>query len=110
MGILDTLILQIQSLKSPQKNNKKNSLSFFHINACSSNKIFDDVVYLLKRTKKNFDIIAISETRIQENVNLKNYSFESTPTESTVGGIMLYISSLLSCKLRIDFNVYKNVN
>ena len=48
-------------------------LSLFHINACSLNK--------------NFDIIAISETRITKqisllnNLNLNNYSFEFTPTE-----------------------------
>ena len=35
---------QLQSLKSSLK---KNFPSFFHSNACSLNKIFDDFVYLL---------------------------------------------------------------
>ena len=43
---------QIQSLKFPQK---EKSLSFFHINACSLNKNFDNPVYLLKCTNKTFD-------------------------------------------------------
>ena len=75
---------QIQSLKFSEK---EKSLSFFHINACSLNKNFDDLVYLLKCTNKTFDIIAVSETRISKkisltsNIDLNNYSFQSTPTE-----------------------------
>ena len=52
---------QIQSLKFSQK---EKSLSFFNIDACSLNKNFDDLVYLLKCTNKTFDIIAVSKTRI----------------------------------------------
>ena len=71
---------QTESLKFPQK---EKFLSFFHINACSLNKTFDDLVYLLKCTNKNFDIIAVIETSISKktsltsNVNLNNYSFET---------------------------------
>ena len=67
-------------------------LSMFHINtACFLSKNIDDLEYLLKTTKKNFDIIGISETRIRKNIskisntNLYNYFFEFTPTESSVG-------------------------
>ena len=62
---------------------------------------------------KNFDIIAVSETRISKktsltsNINLNNYSFETTPTESTAGGTMLYVSNRLSYKPRTDLNMYK---
>ena len=41
----------------------------FHINTCSLSKNFDDLEYLLKTTNMNFDIIAISETRITKNIN-----------------------------------------
>ena len=87
-------------------NNK--SLSLFHINACSLNKNFDDLQHLLSCTKKNFDIIAISETRITKqvsllnNLNLNNYSFEFTPTEP-----LLYIANHLSYKCCNDLNIYK---
>ena len=54
---------QIQSLKFPQK---EKYLSFFHINVCSLNKNFDDLMYLLKCAYKNFGIIAVSETRISK--------------------------------------------
>ena len=98
---------QIQSLEFCQKE-KSLSLSLPpHINACSLNKNFDDLVYLLKCKNKNFDIIAVSETRISKktsltsNINLNNYYFETTPTESTAGGTMLYVSNRLSYKSRI---------
>ena len=103
---------QIQSLEFCQKE-KSLSLSPFHINACSLSKNFDDLVYLLKYTNRNFDIIAVSETRISKktsltsNINLNNYYFETTPTESTVGRTMLYVSNRLSYKSQTDLNMYK---
>ena len=51
-----------------------------------------------------FDIIAISETTITKqvsllnNLNLNNYSFEFTPTETSAGGTLLYIANHLSYK------------
>ena len=77
------------------------------------NKNFDDLVYLSKCTSKTFDLIAVSETRISKktsvisNVNLNNYSFESTPAESSAGGTMLYISNHLSYEPRNDLNMCK---
>ena len=56
----------------------------------------------LNCTSKNFDIIAVSETRISKHVsllsdlNLNNYSFEFTPTEISAGGSLLYIANHLS--------------
>ena len=88
-------------------------LSLFHINACSLNKNFDDLQHLLNCTKKSFDIIAISETRITKqvslsnNLNLNNYSFEFTPTETSTGGTLLYIANHLSNKCNNDLNIYK---
>ena len=92
-------------------NNK--SLSLFDINACSLNKNFDDLQHLLSRTKKNFDIIAISETRITKqvsllnNLNLNNYSFEFTLTETSADGTLLYIVNHLSYQCRNDLNIHK---
>ena len=88
---------------------------FFHINACSLNKKFDDLQDLLSCIKK-FDIIAISETKITKqvslsnNLNLNNYSFEFTPTETSAGGTLLYIANHLSYKCRSDLNIYKKMN
>ena len=54
-------IEEMHNIKKPHKNK---SLSLFHINAYSLNKNFDDLQHLFSSTKKVFDIIAISETRI----------------------------------------------
>ena len=56
-----------------------------------------------------------SETRISKktsltcNINLKNYSFESTQTESSAGGTLLYISNNLSYKPHFDLNILKKI-
>ena len=104
------VIDEMHNLKIPHKNK---SLSLFHINACSLNKYFDDLQHLLSSTKKVFDIIAVSETRITKqifllnNLNLNHYSFEFTPTETSAGGTLLYIANHLSYKCRNDLNIYK---
>ena len=54
-------IEEIQTLNIP---NKSKSLSMFHINTCSLSKDFDDLEYLLKTTNMNFDIVAVSESRM----------------------------------------------
>ena len=57
--------------------------------------------------------MAISETRITKqvpllnNLNLNNYSFEFTPTETSAGGTFLYIANHLSYKCCNDLNIYK---
>ena len=104
-------IAELQKLRLPNKNN---ALSLFHINTCSLNKNFEDLEYLLKSTNINFDIIAISETRLKNNltptsnITLENYTFEHTPTESSAGGTLLYIANHLSYKPRKDLCIYKN--
>ena len=93
--------------------NKKSSLSLFHINACSLSKNFENLEYLFKTTNTNFDIIAISETRILKNIkilkniNILNFSYEFTPTESTTGGTLLYIVDHLAYLRRNDLNLYE---
>ena len=41
------------------------------------------------------------------NLNLNNYSFEFTPTETSANGTLLYIANLLSYKYRNDLNIYR---
>ena len=40
-------------------------------------------------------------------MNLNNYYFEFTPTETSAGGTFLYIANNLSHKCRNDLNIYK---
>ena len=104
-NVVNSIYFNIDQIQSLEFCQKEKSFSLFHINTCSLNKHFDDLVYLLKCTNKNFDIIAVSETRISKktsltsNINLNNYYFETTP--------MLYVSNRLSYKSRTDLNMYK---
>ena len=114
-NVVNSRYFDIDEIQALKLYDKKNSLSFFHINACSLNKNFDHLEYILKCTNKSFDIIAVSETRISKktsltcNIKLKNYSFESTPTKSAAGGIFLHISNRLSYKPHFDLNVLKKI-
>ena len=91
---------------------KNKSLSLFHINACSLKKSFGDFQHLGNLTKTMFDMILISETRITKqlsllnNLNINSYSFESTPTQISTGGTLLYIANHLSYKCFNYLNIY----
>ena len=51
-----------------------------------------------------------SQVSLSNNLNLNNYSFEFTPTETSAGGTLLYIANHLSYKCRNDLNIYKKMN
>ena len=48
----------------------------------------------------------MNKTSLTSNINLNNYSFAFTPTESTAGGTLPYIANHLSYKSRNDLNLY----
>ena len=87
---------ELQTMKIP---NKDKSLALFHINVCSLNKNISELEHLLSCTNKNFDLIALSETRITKNISLtnnltmNNFSFEFTPAKSSAGGTLLYVAN-----------------
>ena len=95
-------------------NCKQMSLALFHINACSLNKNFDDLEDIFSNTKKHFDVIAITETRITKyaaltnNLTINNFSFKFTSTESLPGATLLYIANHLSYKTCSNLNIYKS--
>ena len=104
----------LNGIKPLNKLINKSSLSLFHLNKCSLSKNFENLEYLLHSTNLNFDVIAISETRITKNkaqinhIDLINYSYEYCPTEPSAGGTLLYIRNHLSYKTRNDLNIYKS--
>ena len=97
---------------------KSKCLSFFHLNINSLSKNFDYFKHLINKLKLEFNILGISESRILKsqslstNVSLQNYVIEQTPTESTVGGALLYINKRHSYKTRLTlpFISQKNLN
>ena len=82
------------------------------MSVCSLNKNFGNLNILLSDLNVSFDILAITETRIKKdsssaiNLQLSNYSIEHTPTESSAGGTLPYISKRLSYQLRNDLRLY----
>ena len=89
----------------------RSKLSLFHpfiLIFVLCKKKFDNFHILLNELNINLDIIAITESRIRENVScpiniqLPNYSTEHTPTEVSAGGALQYIINSLSYKPRAD--------
>ena len=70
------------------------------------------MILILSELTVSFDILASTESRIKKdssspiNFQLSNYSFKHTQTESSAGGILLYINRRLSYQLRDDLRIY----
>ena len=96
-------------MESPNKNS---CLCLFHINTCSLNGNFEDLEYLIKSTNINFDLIGISESRklkdtnTVKNINIPNFCFEFTPTESTAGRTLFTLLTIWLTKQN-DLNFYE---
>ena len=86
------------------------SFSLFHLNIVSLSKNKDELETLLKMLDSSFDIIGLTETKIIKgcsptfNLKLNGYKHYHTPTESTHGGALLYVSDLLDHEERKDLN------
>lgn len=87
---------------------KSKSLSFFHVNISSLEKHFDELSSLFLRLQHNFDVIGISETRLNhvssDNICLPGYAFLHTPSDSNAGGVGIYISNKHTFKPRPDIS------
>ena len=92
----------------------ENKFSIYHQNIHSLQYHIEDLKILLQTLKHNFDVIAISETKLQKNsqttidINIPNYQIEHTPTEAGKGGTLLYISDNLNYKPRKDLAIYES--
>ena len=97
-----------------RKFNNKKYFSMFHLNTHSLQAHKSDLDILLDELKFEFDVIAISESRLLKgiepthNIEIPNYKIEHTPTEANKGGTLLYISENYEHKLRKDLEVYES--
>ena len=72
----------------------------------------DDLKNFFSEIRIKFDIICISASRIPRknpqttNINLAGYNIEQTPTESSAGSVLLYISQKFSCQPHKDLQIY----
>ena len=91
----------------------KDSFSVFHLNVASLSSHFDELNAIISLLNFNFSVLGLTETRIKINsgvtvpLAIEGYSYEHTPTESSCGGAMLYISNKFNYKPRNDLLVYK---
>ena len=85
----------------------------FHLNINSLLFHYDELESLISKSKNDFQVIGISETRLKKtqetttNIHLKNYNIEHVPTESSNEGVLLYIKKAINYKLRPDLMIYK---
>ena len=112
-NIINCKYYNIEKLESLNNLNCKNALNLFHINTFFPKNI-EGLEYLLDNTKIDFDVIGISESRIKKgkspmnSINLKDYSYESCPTESAAAGTLLYIINRLLNKPKNVLCIYKS--
>ena len=75
---------------------------------------FDDLQTLLARINVKFNVIGITETRLNKssirntNIDLSGYSFPHTPTEANCRGALFYIDNNINYIVRVDLCVYRN--
>ena len=83
------------------------------MNISSISYHIDNSTAFINNCKIKPKVIGLSETRLRKNrqplsnINLENYVYESTPTESSKGGTMLYVDKQLTYRLRKDLMMYK---
>ena len=75
---------------------------------------FDQLETPLTTLKVEFDILGITESRLKtgkqpiNNIDLQEYVVESTPTDASCGGALLYINKNINYKLRKDLKIHKS--
>ena len=88
------------------------SIFLFHCNIRSLAKYFKLLHDLLYCVDNIPDVIAVTETRINcnssANIDLPNYKFYNTDSQTVAGGVGIYISSSLNAIHRSDLS-FKSV-
>ena len=91
-----------------------NGFNTLPLNISSLPYNFHQLETLLKTLKVKFDILGINESRLKtgkqpiNNIDLQGYVVESTPTDASCGGALLYINKNINYKLRKDLKIHKS--
>ena len=113
-NVINSKYYDIDQLQTLKEFTEISSFSLFRLNTCSLSKNIDDFEHLIQSTKTDFDIIAVSESRITKkklppmDISIQSYSYEFCPMEANVGGTLIYIRNHLSYKTRNDLKIYKS--
>ena len=94
----------------PKIRTTADSFSIFHLNLRSLTAHFHELQLLLSALKLNFDVIGISETKEQSsgflsNVDLDGYIFYSQCSNTSAGGVGLYVKENLDHMIRYDLSI-----
>ncbi len=95
------------------KFNSNKNFSILHLNIHSIQLHIDELKTLLKMLDHDFDIIAISESKLKKDptVKIDISGFKPpiiTKTEAEKGGTMIYVANGLSFKRRKDLEIYQS--
>ena len=89
-NVINSNYYDIDQLQTLKEFTDKSSLSLFHLNTSSLSKNIDDFEHLIQSTKTDFDIIAVSESRITKkkklppiDISIPNYSYEFCPNKES---------------------------
>ena len=66
-NIINCKYCNTDEIQSSNNLNHEDALSLFHINTCSLSKNIEEIEYFINKTKIDFDVIGISESRIKKN-------------------------------------------
>ena len=108
----NTISCDYYDLKDFQKIKiKQQDFSLLHLNISSLSCHINDLINFLALINTKFDVICITETRLSHknplttNIELPGYNIEQTPSESSAGGTLIYISQNLLYKRRTDLQI-----
>ena len=93
---------------TPIPNSNKRNNSMFHLNIASLGLHKEELVTALSLINFEFDVIAITETKIKNGTApifdpaLKGYTLFDTPTDCDKGGALLYVKKNIICERRKD--------
>ena len=97
-----------------EKFNSSKNFSVLHYNIHSVERHIEEFRVVLEMINFKFDVICISESKIikdaepKVDINIEGYqSPVGTPTQSTKGGVLIYVKNGLQFKPRLDLNMYK---
>jgi len=97
-------------LNAHLKDNSSNkSFSCIHFNIRSLSKHFDQFNANLSNIERNIDVLAISETKLNNNsvsnISLPNYDFFNDNSDTMAGGVALYVAKHLRSHQRLDLRL-----
>ena len=109
----DCAYLSIDEFKKKKYDTSK-VFSILHLNIHSVEAHIEELRITLQILDHTFDFICLSESKIIKNcepkidINIKNYQDPiGTPTQSTKGGVLIYVREGIDFEPREDLNIYK---